>query len=172
MFPNRTNYSNYHQTILPLGHDFLVLLVLGAYANQWEDKMRKAVLLAAICLSMPSLAFAQDAKNAIQKYNDEMAAAINRGDPKSGVGFYADDAIILPPGSEMIKGKPEILNFQSDAKIAIVDVKPLGPDTAREIGTFSFKTPDHKEVTGKYVVVWQKIGNEWKNITDIWNTNK
>jgi hypothetical protein len=82
----------------------------------------------------------------------EMAAAINRGDPKSGVGFYADDAI-LPPGSEMIKGKPEILNFQSDAKIAIVDVKPLGPDTAREIGTFSFKTPDHKEVTGKYVVV-------------------
>jgi len=63
----------------------------------------------------------------------EMAAAINRGDPKSGVGFYADDAIILlPPGSEMIKGKPEILNFQSDAKIAIVDVKPLRPDTARE----------------------------------------
>ena len=160
MFPNRTNYSNYHQTILPLGHDFLVLLVLGAYANQWEDKMRKAVLLAAICLSMPSLAFAQDAKNAIQKYNDEMAAAINRGDPKSGVGFYADDAIILPPGSEMIKGKPEILDFWakagqglSDAKIAIVDVKPLGPDTAREIGIFSFKTPDHKEVTGKYVVV-------------------
>jgi len=122
--------------------------------------MRRAVLLAAICLSMPSLAFAQDAKNAIKKYNDEMAAAINRGDPKSGVGFYADDAIILPPGSEMIKGKPEILDFWakagqglSDAKIAIVDVKPLGPDTAREIGIFSFKTPDHKEVTGKYVVV-------------------
>ena len=106
-----------------------------------------------------------------------MAAAINRGDPKSGVGFYADDAILLPPGSKIIKGKPEIVNFWaktgqglSDAKIAIVDVKPLGPDTAREIGTFSFKNSDHKEVTGKYVVVWQKMGNEWKNITDIWNT--
>jgi uncharacterized protein (TIGR02246 family) len=140
--------------------------------------MRRVALLAAICLTMPSLAFAQDAKNAIQKYNDEMAAAINRGDPKSGVGFYADDATILPPGSQMIKGKSEILNFWaktgkglSDAKIAIVDVKPLGPDTAREIGTFSFKNADHKEVTGKYVVVWQKIGNEWKNTTDIWNTN-
>ena len=73
--------------------------------------MRRVVLLAAIFLAMPSFAFAQDAKNAIQKYNDEMAAAINRGDPKSGVAFYADDATILPPGSEMIKGKPEILDF-------------------------------------------------------------
>jgi len=28
------------------------------------------------------------------------------------------------------------------------------------------------ELTGKYVVVWEKVGNEWKLATDIWNDGK
>jgi hypothetical protein len=27
-------------------------------------------------------------------------------------------------------------------------------------------------VTGKYVVVWEKVGNDWKLTTDIWNDGK
>src|SRR5215831_7833546 len=59
--------------------------------SEGEARMR-TILSAAICfLALPSVAFAQDAvaqdaKTQIQKYNDEMAGAINRGDPKSGVG--------------------------------------------------------------------------------------
>jgi ketosteroid isomerase-like protein len=39
---------------------------------------------------------------------------------------------------------------------------------------FSLKTKGAtpKEVTGKYVVVWEKVGSDWKLATDIWNTNK
>jgi ketosteroid isomerase-like protein len=49
----------------------------------------------------------------------------------------------------------------SDPKLNTLDVKMLGPSAAREIGTFSLKTkgPIPQEVTGKYVVVWEKIGN-------------
>lgn len=59
----------------------------------------------------------------------------------------------------------------SDPKVTTLDVKGLGPSAAREIGTFSLKTngPTSKEVTGKYVVVWEKVGREWKLGTDIWN---
>jgi ketosteroid isomerase-like protein len=59
----------------------------------------------------------------------------------------------------------------SDPKVTTLDVKPLGPSAAREIGTFSMKTkgPTPQEVTGKYVVVWEKVGNEWKLAADIWN---
>jgi ketosteroid isomerase-like protein len=41
-------------------------------------------------------------------------------------------------------------------------------------GTFSLKTkgPAPQEVTGKYVVVWEKIGNDWKLAADIWNDGK
>jgi len=39
-----------------------------------------------------------------------------------------------------------------------VDVKPLGADAAREVGTFTVKTKDQQqqEVAGKYVNIWQK----------------
>ena len=42
---------------------------------------------------------------------------------------------------------------------------------AREMGTFSLKTrgPRPQEVSGKYVVVWEKVGNDWKLATEIWN---
>jgi len=61
-----------------------------------------------------------------------------------------------------------------DPKLSTIDVKPLGPSAAREIGTFSLtaKGTTPREVTGKYVVVWEKVGNDWKLATDIWNEGK
>ena len=59
-------------------------------------------------------------------------------------------------------------------KFITLDVKPLGTSAAREIGTFSLKTKgaSQKEVTGKYVVIWEKVGTQWKLATDIWNEGK
>jgi ketosteroid isomerase-like protein len=59
-------------------------------------------------------------------------------------------------------------------KLTTLDIKPLGAAAAREIGTFSLKTKggNPKEVTGKYVVVWEKIGNDWRLAADIWNDGK
>ena len=61
-----------------------------------------------------------------------------------------------------------------EPKLTTLDVKPLGPSAAREIGTSSLKTKDAnpKEVSGKYVVVWEKVGSAWKLATDIWNEGK
>jgi ketosteroid isomerase-like protein len=52
-----------------------------------------------------------------------------------------------------------------------LEVKALGPSAAYEIGTFSLKTktPTSQELTGKYVVVWEKVGGDWKLAADIWN---
>ena len=61
-----------------------------------------------------------------------------------------------------------------DPKLTTLDLKPLGTSAAREIGTFSLKTKGStpQEVTGKYVVVWEKVGSDWKLATDIWNDGK
>ena len=81
----------------------------------------------------------------------------------------------------MVHGRQAIQGFWDntmkqlgDGKLTTVDVQPLGPDAAREIGTFSFKTKGNapQEVSGKYVVVWRKINDQWKLATDIWNMNK
>jgi ketosteroid isomerase-like protein len=59
----------------------------------------------------------------------------------------------------------------SDPKFITLEVKPLGPSAAQEIGTFSLKMkePTPQEVTGKYLVVWEKVGSDWKLSADIWN---
>jgi ketosteroid isomerase-like protein len=42
------------------------------------------------------------------------------------------------------------------------------------MGTFTGKTKGQnpQTVTGKYVVVWEKVGTGWKNTSDIWNMDK
>ncbi|WFU18651.1 nuclear transport factor 2 family protein [Bradyrhizobium sp. CB3481] len=61
-----------------------------------------------------------------------------------------------------------------DLKLTTVEVKPLGASAAREMGTYSLKTKGStpQETSGKYVVVWEKVGKDWKLGTDIWNDGK
>jgi uncharacterized protein (TIGR02246 family) len=142
--------------------------------------MRVQTLLTAICLCLPVSALAQD-RATIQTLNDQFAKAFNTGDIAAVAAHYTEDAVVLPPGAEMVMGRNAILTFWKssaeqigDIKLTAVDVKPLGNNVAREIGTFSLRTKGAQphQVTGKYVVVWEKVGTDWKLATDIWNTNK
>jgi uncharacterized protein (TIGR02246 family) len=117
----------------------------------------------------------------IQKLDDSWSAAFNKGGAAALAAMYAPDAYVLPPGHDIVQGRPAIEAFWrgamqqlGDAKLVAVNVLPLGPRAAREIGTFSFQTktqPPHPAV-GKYVVVWRHIGDRWLLATDIWNTNE
>jgi uncharacterized protein (TIGR02246 family) len=108
-------------------------------------------------------------------------AAFNKGDMAAVGQMYIEDAYLLPPGAEIVKGRAAIQTFWTNAAAAIgdlqltaIDVKALGGDAAREVGTFTLKTKGDKpqEVAGKYVVVWEKTGGQWKLATDIWNSDK
>ena len=131
-------------------------------------------------VSMTSAAFGQD-KATIDKLNESFMAAFQKGDTAAIGQMYTEDAYLLPSGGEMVKGRAAIQAFWTkaaegigDFKLTTVDVKPLGNDAAREIGTFTLKTKGQppQEVAGKYVVVWQKVGGDWRLATDIWNTDK
>ena len=93
----------------------------------------------------------------------------NKGDFTGVASLYTDDATAFPPGSGMVKGRAAIAAMWKgmaeqvgDPKLTTIDVKRLGRFAVREIGTFSLKTkgPNPKEVTGKYVVVWEKVEGE------------
>jgi uncharacterized protein (TIGR02246 family) len=130
-------------------------------------------------LSLLTPAFAQQAE--IEAANAKWIEFFNKGD-FAGIGsLYTENATAFPPGSSMVKGRAaiermwkEMAEQATDPKVTTLDVKSLGPSAAREIGTFSLKTkgPTPQEVTGKYVVVWEKVGNEWKLAADIWNEGK
>jgi uncharacterized protein (TIGR02246 family) len=120
-------------------------------------------------------------KAEIEAGNAKWIEFFNKGD-FAGVGsLYTEDATTFPPGSAMVKGRAAIAAMWksmaeqvTDPQLVTLDVKPLGPAAAREIGTFSLKTKGAapKEVTGKYVVVWEKVGADWKLAADIWNDGK
>lgn len=140
--------------------------------------IRTSVFAITLMLALPAIA--QD-RAAIQSLNDKFSAAFNSGNFAAVASHYTEDAYLLPPGAEMTKGRTAIQAFWkaasgevSDLKLTAEDVKPLGTDAAREIGSFTLKTKSQQpqQVAGKYVVVWQKVGSEWKLATDIWNTNK
>ena len=140
--------------------------------------LKVALVCALTVLACP--AYAQD-KSEIEKLNARWAELFNKGDAAGVAALYTDDAVVLPPGAPILKGKTDIEAFWKkaaetlgDAKLTTVDVKPLGQAAARETGHFSLKTKasPSQELVGKYVVVWEKVGSEWKLSADIWNEGK
>ena len=138
--------------------------------------MRKIVLVIAIMAVLIAPAFAQRAE--IEAVNTKWMEFFNKGDFAGVASLYTVDATAFPPGSAMVQGRTAIAAMWksiaeqvSDPKVTTLDVKSLGPSAAREIGTFSLKTkgPTPKEVSGKYLVLWEKVGGDWKLAADIWN---
>ena len=141
--------------------------------------MRRIVLAVVVLPGLAAPAAAQKAE--IEAANAKWVEFFNKGDFDGVASLYTADATAFPPGSGMVKGRAAIgamwkgmAEQVTDPKVTTIDVKRLGPAAAREIGTFSLKTKSSppKEVTGKYVVVWEKVGKDWKLANDIWNEGK
>jgi len=147
--------------------------------NGTKQHMRKLALVMILLAGLSAPAFAQKAE--IEAANAKWVEFFNKGDFAGIASLYADDAVALPPGLPMVKGKAAIgamwkglAEQVSDPTLTTLEIKRLGRFAVREIGTFSLKTkgPTPKELTGKYVVVWEKIRGRWKLAADIWNDGK
>ena len=139
-----------------------------------------ALFSAAVYLALCVSAAAQD-KPTIERLNEQFVAALQKGDMAALGSMYTEDAYLLPPAAEIIKGRAAIQAYWTKAaegvagfKLTTLDVKPLGTEAAREVGTFTLTTKGQQpqEIAGKYVVVWEKSGGHWRLASDIWNTNK
>ena len=141
--------------------------------------MQKIVLLIAFLVALTAPAFAQKAR--IEAVNAKWVELFNKGDFEAIGQLYTTDAIALPPGSAMVKGRAAIgamwKNLAQEAgnpKVTTLEVKRLSPSAVREIGTFSLMTKGSspKELSGKYLVVWEKVRGDWRLAADIWNDGK
>jgi uncharacterized protein (TIGR02246 family) len=121
-------------------------------------------------------------RQAVEEGNAKFGEAVRKGDGAAIADLYTEDATLLPPDSDMIKGRVGIEAFWKgglqmgikEAVLTTVDVSGAG-DLAYEIGTFAVKVqPEGKEPIeqkGKYVVVWKKAPDGvWKLHVDIWNS--
>ena len=137
--------------------------------------------VALLLLTAP--AFADSVKSTIDKGNAAFVTAFNKGDGAAIAALYTENATVLPAGAPAVKGRAAIQKLwqgfidQGTKNVVVTtdSVESYGK-AAREIGHFSFDTPDAQKnmihVEGKYVVVWKKAKDGWQLDTDIWNMNK
>src|SRR5262245_37313434 len=146
--------------------------------------MMKYQLTAIILMASIAPVAAQDSQpKEIYDHVMTFSKAFNAKDAAAIADFYAEDAIMFPPGEVKVVGHENIKKFWQGAmaiensKISLVcdEVKADG-NLAFDTGTFTFDGFDKasNKVTsehGKFVVVWVKQDGVWKMHRDMWNAN-
>ena len=122
-------------------------------------------------------AWAQDV-GPVRAASQRFTSALSGGDASGAGALLAEDAVLLPPGRDMIQGKAPAQAFLGrmathvqDLRYTSEDIRPIGEGVAREVGSFSLRTQGQngQEVKGKYLFVWVKTGADWRLSTDMWN---
>jgi len=122
-------------------------------------------------------------EQAIRGHVDQWLQLVKAKDAAGIAELYAEDGAVMPPNAPISKGRAAIqqtwaslmrkpgfgLTFVPEQII----VSSSG-DMALDRGTYRLTVaPDGiaQTDTGKYVVVWRKIGSEWKAAADIFNSD-
>lgn len=126
-----------------------------------------------------------EARRAIEEANARIGASIVKRDGAAIAALYSEDATLLPPGSDALRGRGAIEAFwkggieagMKEGKLTTLDVTSLGGDLACEVGRYAMtmQPPGQPAVTdeGKYVVIWKRHGDGgWRLHIDIWNSSR
>ena len=139
-----------------------------------------AVVLAPATAAAAAADATAEARSAIEQANARFVKAFEQRDTAAISAMYTEDAILLPPGQEMVKGRAAIEQFwkstmNSGVKSAVLttlDVTASG-DLATDVGTVEMTIAAEGKPTtkafAKYVAVWKREGGSWKLHRDMWN---
>jgi len=119
---------------------------------------------------------AEDVRQIIEANNTGFVTDLLRGDAKALAERYTSDAVVMPPNAPAAAGTVEIEAFWGaaieagieDAELTTTQVEASG-DLAYEDGKVSLTNADGKTTQQRYLVVWKRVGGEWKLHRDIWN---
>jgi ketosteroid isomerase-like protein len=110
--------------------------------------------------------------------SEQFFAALVRGDVSAMENMHTDNSVVLPPNERIIQRETIKAFWRSLAprlhnqlQFTVVSVELLGGGAAREIGRFRYmpKREDAEPVLFKYLILWQKVGGEWKIAALAWN---
>jgi ketosteroid isomerase-like protein len=129
-----------------------------------------------LCVAVPG----QGKRDAtLDKLTSDFAAAYSAGNAARVASFYADRAVVMPPDARMVQGRENIEAYyrRGFAQGAVtLRLQPLesaiAGSSAYEAGTSSLlAVRGGAESAGKYVVIYERVRNEWKIVYDIFNND-
>jgi len=116
---------------------------------------------------------------AIVAADENFMAVYGRGDAIGLANLYTENAQILPPNSDFVRGRQAIqAAFQAfmdsgikSIALATMEVEDYG-DTASEVGEYTL-LGEHGQVLdkGKFLVIWKQETGQWKIHRDMINTS-
>lgn len=132
--------------------------------------------LLAGCGARPSPAEA-GAREAIEAAVGRYVAASNAGDVEALADLYADDAVLLPPDHEPVRGRQAIGAYWSRGTDEGLEVTTLAVEVDGALGYLVGRyrlpaTDEEPADSGKYVMCLKRQRDgSWKLTADIWNQN-
>jgi uncharacterized protein (TIGR02246 family) len=122
-------------------------------------------------------------EQAIRGQVDRWLQLVKAKDAAAIAGLYAEGGAVMPPNAPIGKGREAIQKtwasmmqtpgFDLTITPEEIIVSSSG-DMALDRGTYRLAVAPNGTAqtdTGKYVVVWRKIGSEWKAAADIFNSD-
>jgi len=137
--------------------------------------MMALVLVGASGCGYPAHSAAPGSKQAIEAAVARYVAATNRGDADALAALYADDAMLLPPDHEPIKGRQAIGDFWRQGTDEGLEVTTLAVEVDGDLGYLVGRyhlpqTDEEPADSGKYVMCLKRQRDgSWKLTADIWN---
>jgi uncharacterized protein (TIGR02246 family) len=113
----------------------------------------------------------------LNKITADFAAAYNAKDAAKVAGMYAQDAVVMPPNEPMVKGRAAIeARLQQEMKEGLkLQLTPtesaIAGSQAYETGTVTVTLSGGQTLKEKYLVVYKRVGSDWKIAFDIWNSD-
>jgi ketosteroid isomerase-like protein len=137
----------------------------------------RPLLLGCLLLALGQITSGQGKRDrTLDKLASEFAAAFTAGDSAKVASFYAEDAIVMPPNQQMVRGRERIEAYykrgfaSSGGTLRLQPIESAIVGTrAFEIGTSSLAVGNRTETAGKYVVIYERVKDEWKIVYDIFN---
>lgn len=140
-------------------------------------RRRSMTIALTLAVAVPWVAIAGD-EGALAGTSQAWIDAYNNGDAAAIAAMMTEDAMVLPPGAEPVKGRDAIEDFWA-AAIAIGLKGNLDPleasidgDLGYKMGTYELLTPEGDRVDhGKWIEVWKNVDGEWLMHRDIYNSS-
>ncbi len=122
---------------------------------------------------------ASDFPSVVHTLVEHFESTFARGDAADIADWYTDDGMLLPVGSDFVKGKQDIEAFWQEAidlgikhiKLDLIEVEQHG-DTAIEVSYYTMRSADDQVIDhGKGIVIWKYEDDTWKLHRDIWTSS-